>query len=725
MGATLQSFISIFNTNHEVDGEIVQLKNITIPLIQRDYAQGRQDSEVQRVRKRFLDSLHRAIVEKPITLDFIYGDVDGNGVMTPLDGQQRLTTLFLLHWYAAKREGIVTNEYSFLKKFSYETRYSARDFCGYLVDFTPSFEQKPSEEIINQSWFPLDWKKDPTISAMLVMSDAISEVFGGVQNIWERLNDNAISFYFLPVKDMGLTDELYIKMNSRGKPLTPFEHFKAEFEHNLKIIDKDVAKRIIKKIDLDWTDMLWRYRGDDNIIDDEFLRYYKFVCDVICYENGDSPQGKSSDEFDLMKQYFSKSNENAMKNIETFEKYFDCWCNLDEVESPESFFVSFLSHVHENDKIRIENRYAIDIMEDCLRNYGIFSGKNRQFPLNRIVLLYAMICYLLNRDKIDKHDFTRRIRIINNLIQNSEDEISDSELRSSGNRMPAILKQVDYIIMSGVIDDSIDKNFNINQLAEEKEKQKWLIYNQDKETLLFELEDHFLLEGQIGIVGLENFDYFQRFKSLFECDWDLIDCALMSIGNYSQREQNNWRYQLGSKRNLNAWRNLFHKSSNAGFSDTKRILADLLSRADVFTNDVLEKVIHDFISDCEKNNIFEWRYYYVKYDIFRPGSYGKYYWRDFTSNPYVMSVMKTNSQISQNSYNPFLKVADEKNLSKEDWGERIIFKDNYIVCTNSAFEIRKQITDEEISRIVINQNASGIDVEDRIIKLKKYLQSFA
>lgn len=141
-------------------------------------------------------------------IDFVYGDIDNKGVMTPLDGQQRLTTLFLLHWFAAKKENISWDEYSFLENFSYETRYSARDFCAELVKFTPSFSEKISEEIVNQVWFPLDWKKDPTISSMLVMLDSINEQFCEVPSIWEQLKNNAITFYFLPIKDMGLTDEL-------------------------------------------------------------------------------------------------------------------------------------------------------------------------------------------------------------------------------------------------------------------------------------------------------------------------------------------------------------------------------------------------------------------------------------------------------------------------------------------------------------------------------------
>ena len=103
MATTLHSFIDIFESTFREDEKPIQLKKIIIPIIQRDYAQGRKDSDINRVRDRFLKSLYMAVTEKPITLDFVYGDIDEEGNMTPLDGQQRLTTLFLLHWYAAKK----------------------------------------------------------------------------------------------------------------------------------------------------------------------------------------------------------------------------------------------------------------------------------------------------------------------------------------------------------------------------------------------------------------------------------------------------------------------------------------------------------------------------------------------------------------------------------------------------------------------------------------------
>ena len=130
MATTLHSFIDIFDTTFGEGQDTVQLKKIVIPIIQRDYAQGRKGPEVTRVRGRFLDSLFKAVTEKPITRDFIYGDINRDGDMTPLDGQQRLTTLFLLHWYAARKCNISEEKFEFLKKFSYATRYSARNFCS-------------------------------------------------------------------------------------------------------------------------------------------------------------------------------------------------------------------------------------------------------------------------------------------------------------------------------------------------------------------------------------------------------------------------------------------------------------------------------------------------------------------------------------------------------------------------------------------------------------------
>jgi len=725
-----KTFQTIFIPYNDKSGKKIEIKRIEIPKIQRDFAYGRIDEKNSRKRENFLESLLKAVDGSPVTLDFIYGDIKKH-VLTPLDGQQRLTTLYLLYWYASKKENVTDT--NFLKCFSYETRPSARKFCEAIT--TKNFElesDKPlSEQIKDKNWFPLEWQHDATISSMLVMLDAIQEKFSCMENLYTKLEK--ISFYFLPIEDLGMTDELYIKMNSRGKPLTQFEHFKAEFEKQLNLADEKLAKRIGLKIDREWTDLLWQYRSSgsdddcDNITDDEFLRYFIFICNIICYKNGGSP--KSSDEFDLIKEFFTvqcdDDKERVIKNAAILEAFFDCW--LDDNKKSiqiQSFFESFASKEHLAG--RIKTNYNVNFLEDCLKNHADFIGKNRRkFTLNQIILLYTFVIYRQNLSKVSESDFRRRIRIINNLILNSSDQISDSEDRQGGNRMPAILQQVDSIILKGEIAENIGANFSPTQLDEERIKLEWTDKNQDKAENLFALEDHELLYGQISIVGLEHPEHFERFESLFRCNWDMIDCALFTIGDYKQKERNGWRYQLGSYMEEGfAWKTLFHRSENLiGFDNTKGVLCELLKLTNDFTENYLKNLIDTYTKKCESNNEYPWVYYYIKYNVFRPGRYGKYFWNDFEKSPYEFRTIFQKQSLSENSYNPFLKAVNE-NVSRESYGNYIYIDEGKLLKEiQSSYQIVTNDENKDVLREYhISQNKrSGLDEENRIKKMKMML----
>ena len=293
-----------------------------------------------------------------------------------------------------------------------------------------------------------------------------------------------------------------------------------------------------------------------------------------------------------------------------------------------------------------------------------------------------------------------------------------------------MLEQVDSIIIRGKILYTSDikaenrYNFNENQLKEEREKLLWTQQNPTKAEILFKLEDHYLLYGQIGIVGLEYSKYFQRFISLFGCDYDKISCALLVIGDYFQIENNGWRYQLGSV-NPKSWQNLFHKSALIrGFDNTKNALDELLSRTNNFTNEFLQEIINNYLAECEKKSSFDWKYYYVKYCEFRPFGYGKYSWENFNDEPYCLSALRTEKKRSTNSYQPFLKELESgDNLSREDWGLRLIFGKRYVECKNDSYVVRNLNTDAEERRLKINQQG-GVDTEDRIEKFKNWAEGY-
>ncbi len=198
--------------------------------------------------------------------------------------------------------------------------------------------------------------------------------------------------------------------------------------------------------------------------------------------------------------------------------------------------------------------------------------------------------------------------------------------------------------------------------------------------------------------------------------------GMMALGDYGQVERNKWRYQYGSTYQF-AWDGLFHKSANSGFDNTKSILISLLDTNEEFTNEVLKKIADDYLQECESNNLYPFRYYYIKYREYRPGAYGKMHNNSAAANPYMFLVMQTRTQMSQNSYYPYLKVASEAHLSKDDMGQRLIFGDEHIICTNNSYLRRKNVGDEIVDTIVIPQNEDGIDTEDRITLLKNYIKA--
>ena len=69
---------------------------------------------------------------------------------------------------------------------------------------------------------------------------------------------NNITFEILYLNKFKLTDELYVKMNARGKPLTLFENFKAEFESYIeKTGDNKEVIANKASFDNEWLNIFW------------------------------------------------------------------------------------------------------------------------------------------------------------------------------------------------------------------------------------------------------------------------------------------------------------------------------------------------------------------------------------------------------------------------------------------------------------------------------------
>ncbi len=95
------------NDNSGERSSLVKLlfeNEVIIPIIQRDYAQGRLGKKNSVIRSTFFSDILKAYESKSeLMLDFVYGNSPKDGVFYPLDGQQRLTTLWLVFWYFAQK----------------------------------------------------------------------------------------------------------------------------------------------------------------------------------------------------------------------------------------------------------------------------------------------------------------------------------------------------------------------------------------------------------------------------------------------------------------------------------------------------------------------------------------------------------------------------------------------------------------------------------------------
>lgn len=659
--------------------------HVVIPMVQRDYAQGRTTDDVTRVRNRFLDAIKSYLVKSEddndvMKMDFIYGETEQvksttdkqeKIIVTPLDGQQRLTTLYLLHWYAAKKGVVEVSNYEFLNNFTYDIRPSSRDFCSHLLQYVPDWSLSFYDQLVDQNWFMGEWLNDPTVIGMLVMLDSINDKFGNIANLWEILTGEKarIVFYFLPLSENGLSDELYIKMNSRGKKLTAFEHFKAEYE-DLYEKDSDEARTVNHKFDVEWADTFFPYRNQDDIVDNEFMKYFFYVSHILCYEQGIK---KSNDEFKLIKLIYSDSP-NAVANRKYLEDAFDCWYwVMKDYGSIDNFFAKYLSgFTYEKGKVTTfksvyEYLDTQNFFHACVKLYQV----NNNFSYSDFLFLYGIITYLINKDAIKEDEFIDRLRTLRNLIWNS----NSGEIRGDADYMKDLLCEVKDLMLAGVINKELSHKFNSIQIDEEIEK-KEKKQEIDIENL-HKFEDHPLIYGYASGLGYDNLGLVDTFVSLFDSTPEFVKIhrAMLAIDNYMQTDSN--RYYMGNH-NRSTWSQLLHKSRNRNnFEKTMAVLRMLLQR--IKNGESLDIIINKYLSEKEEEQTFDWRYYFVKYPDMLRGADGELTWDDSDdSNDYICTTLNKH-QFNGQHWNPFLNVIYQ-NLSdklRDKDGNEIIRLENY------------------------------------------------
>lgn len=443
--------------------------NIVIPKLQRDYAQGRKGKES--LRENFLTSIKRALdSNRQLKLDFVYGTSDNGWHFTPLDGQQRLTTLWLIHWYLAFRNNILEDENTRkrLLHFTYETRISSRQFCEKLVKQGPTIKLKKDDNIadaiLRQSWMYKAWKQDPTIQSMLRMLsgeednklDGIEEIFKGcdstqLKDYWQKLLKSAeecpIVFYSLDIENIGQSDDLYVKMNGRGKPLSDFENFKADL---IKFCEEkgwssftQIKTGFPFLMDTKWNDLFWHHRDTDSTTDDIFFSFINrfFLSRLLAIVDKVEEKVEKKENTQLKKTYeylysFTNKEHESYNNLgfniyktlfdELAKEKQDTWSLLYDLRT-------LLNTICEDYKILdcVTNPYYIEDEFKLLYTTKKEIKNTKELTIPQIIAFWASCKYLSVGKPVDKNNLSRWMRIIWNICDYNNEIRNISMLNST------------------------------------------------------------------------------------------------------------------------------------------------------------------------------------------------------------------------------------------------------------------------------------------------------
>lgn len=623
--------------------ELIKEYKIIVPLIQRDYAQGREKERSK--AEKFLEAIKNGCKSK-LNLDFVYGKRDEkNKIFIPLDGQQRLTTLFLIHWYLS-----LENDYKLeLSNFSYEVRSSSKDFLEELTkneNWKVFSKRNIKTQVENSNWFFLSWKNDLTVVSILNMLDLIEKFF-----INEDINSlNNITFEILYLNEFNLTDELYVKMNARGKPLTLFENFKAEFESYIEKTgdSKEIITKNKASFDNEWLNIFWNLAKNKveekeinideapKLADEMFYNFFYNITFNFYLEKQDKLIKINNKEYSIINEF--------IKDNDIFSFYKETYDDTNKTIE----IINFLNKLRVND--------TFNLFVDSL---DISQWDRAKFH----------VLYLACIHDLDEKEFKRWERVSFNLINNQLIQ-SPEDLIKTIQSLKSLIADSNKDIYKYIEEDcKVINYFTQIQREEESLKAKLILEDQNWEKEIIKAEDDWYLEGQIGFLlefANNDLESFIRYRDKFIELWNsaksdekiltdnqiLIYQALLVKGDYFINSYSEYKNRIfcsfapALRTKFDNWRKLFN-------SENKKYLKELLN-----DNRKLKEIIDEF------NDTNDWRYGFIRYpEIFK---YCKQYQIRMKSEKEILLLSKERVYGEHTEYYTYwLKFELEKESGKE------------------------------------------------------------
>ena len=343
---------------------------IVIPDLQRDYCWGDKaysPSKEEKPRELVTDFIKNLVEiseiskeekKKRTTLGLIYGFEQPRNNIQICDGQQRLTTLFLLIGYINTktdnkfRKYIISDE-EMQDDFEPHLLYAIRESTLYfLSDLSRKvFIEKSTgfDKIKESDWYFNEYNEDASIQSMIAALKKIDNYFINTYKDtnfdFEEFGNFIIDNLFVLYYDMGNRsrgEETYVVINTTGEPLSATENIKP-----LLLGNSSLPENLVKKYSLQWEDReewFWQNKGNDKIADKGMLEFFVWYWQIGLMQESSwidnqkyplnprelffNPPKRIKETGNDHEPSFSDDNYQKFKSLDNLHKYFQALTTL-------------------------------------------------------------------------------------------------------------------------------------------------------------------------------------------------------------------------------------------------------------------------------------------------------------------------------------------------------------------------------------------------------------
>lgn len=577
---------------------------IIIPDLQRDYCWGAKDNLAQNFINSLFDYYENSKKNKKLSLGIFYAYEEPIGHIQLCDGQQRLTTLFLLigmlNRYSKKSEQfrnfLISNERMNDDKepyLLYSIRESTLYFLSDLIVNIFFSKNVPVDKIKEQSWYFKDYDLDQSIQNIL-------EVLLQVENILRNKNDtdivdfanfliNDLTFLYYDMGSRKNGEETFVIINTTGEPLTATENLKPLL---LSRIENEKEKREGSDTWEKWENFFWINRLENDTADNGLKEFFRWIM-LLSLD----------------------TNSNDFMEIQDSGKFvFDKTISIKEIDSYYKIIVFLKEH---------------DIVTD-FEQYLAPENSNNQIDWFRVLPLikYIKKWGSSNLKEIKRiHHFFYNLAKIDNVGKAISDLLPESlriidEMPTSDICSLLEISDISKIILTDEEKFKLEIYRNNPQIREQLEENFW----QAEDTELWNGEiKTLLLWSSKGKLNVKNFsfdkfvEYSQKLDKLFtQEDLDMLRRTLLTFidnGNYPKILHGHTNYSFCNTES--DWKTILCENIETvqKFLDSLNLKDDIIQQQEKLMTrpdccplkyNLEQLIIHKEILKCSENKNFQW-----------------------------------------------------------------------------------------------------------------------